>query len=932
MEASDMADLKQVQAELLGFMAPDAVVAQGRALIVQPKSAEEISKVLQVANRTKTPVRPRGGGSNWWSSTAPPEGGILLWLGRMNDIVKIDEGQMTVTAQGGTPFVKIDEALRETGFKLKIFPESGGAVPCMMECPAHMNPPEYINLIAKGQYEEAIRRMKETNPLPLVCGRICPRTCETKCRRNHYEGPVGINYLKRFVADVDIAKDQPYLPSIQPATGKRAAIIGAGPAGLTAAWFLARAGHRVTIFERREKPGGMLRYGLPAYRIPRELLDAEIAVIQSLGVEMQFGIEFGRDVTVEGLKTAGFDAVLLAVGSQIGCPLGLPGEEACSHVSIGLNFMNAVNSGTAPDFTGRNIAVIGGGNVAMDSARTALRLGAKSVEVLCREDASEMPAAAFEIEAAKLEGIAFTVLTDPVGLVQTGDAVSLTFTKIVPGTWSAPVAVPGTQYTAAYDHVISAVGQTQELSFISPDCALTTEQNRVAADPNTLMTNIDGLFAAGDVVTGMQSAIQAIAAGRRAAVTMGKYMLGQALPIGPTYFDQVQGSYGAIDYEALFDLPKQIAKVAMPTLTEAERRCTFKEVELGLTEAEARREALRCFSCNQKLGTLAGHLQTWGTSPFSSANAEDQHTQIMGVKVVLPTGEIVTIGTGALKNALGQYHPSFYPASLATLYVGSEGAFGVIAEATLKIYPYPEAMTSHIATFESSEETFRFLAKVVERQRAGGLSTLMEVRRINGEAASHYFPQLAGKIPENASDYIMLTAEGYKEDVDRHLAQAFILAQGNGGTVIAEALSDWWDGRFTLATAHLSKGRRVMICAFVPFTLLPEVLALSKKYEVEFGLDLGMFGYPFGGPVYLAHAVFPWWTGDEESHQKALYQAQTMMKALVDLGCAPQRVGNDFLDLTVDALEPSYVDFVKRLKHALDPNGIMNPGVIVKGK
>jgi len=474
--------------------------------------------------------------------------------------------------------------------------------PCVAECPAHMDVQGYIAHIARGEYAEAVQLMKQTNPLPVVCGRICTRTCETKCRRNAFEGPLGIAYLKRFAADIDLAKDQPYLPEKKPATGKKAAIIGAGPAGLTAAWFLAQMGHGVTIFERQEHPGGMLRYGIPSYRMPRETLDAEIDIIKSLGVEIVYGVDFGKDVTAKSLKVAGYDSILLAVGSQVGQPLGVGGEEGCSNVLIGVDFLGSVTRGTQPDFMGKKIAVVGGGNTAMDCARTALRLGAERVELIYRRTVAEMPADKMEIEESLHEGVHFSVLTNPVALEQEDCVVFLELTKMELGEPDAsgrrrPEPVAGSEHVVKFDYIISAIGQTQDLSFIGPNCEVTANRwDCLEADPRTMMTNIDGIFAAGDAVSGPLTAIKAIAGGKQAALAMDAYMLGQPLHHTPTFYEHVRGQNSEID-PAAFGEKEKIEKTPMPMLTETERHHNFHEVELGFTEEQAKLEASRCLSC-----------------------------------------------------------------------------------------------------------------------------------------------------------------------------------------------------------------------------------------------------------------------------------------------------------------------------------------------
>ncbi|MCL2230361.1 MAG: FAD-dependent oxidoreductase [Treponema sp.] len=478
--------------------------------------------------------------------------------------------------------------------------------PCVLECPAHTDVQGYIRHIANGHYDEALKLIKETNPLPVVCGRICTRPCETKCRRNILEGKVGIAYLKRFVADIDLKKGvgrRPgsYLPAKKSPTGKKAAIIGAGPAGLSAAWFLTQEGHSVTIYEKQESPGGMLRYGIPSYRMPRETLDQEIEIIKSLGVQIVYNKEFGKDITVNSLKADGAGAILLAVGSQKGYPLGVDGESKCANVLIGIEFLGSVTRGKHPDFNGKKIAVVGGGNTAMDCVRTSMRLGAQNVKLIYRRTIKEMPADELEIEEAQLEGVEFDILTNPLSVSQSGSTVTMKLTKMELGEPDAsgrrsPRPVAGSEYNLDVDYVISAIGQTQDLSFISGDCSVSTNRDCIVADTHTMMTNIDGVFAAGDGVTGPKTAIMAIAGGKRAALAMSHYMNGKTIAAEEILYNHLKAKdYKDIDSSKIE--AEEIEKIHMPMLTEEQRSHNFKEVELGFSEEQAKKEAQRCLQC-----------------------------------------------------------------------------------------------------------------------------------------------------------------------------------------------------------------------------------------------------------------------------------------------------------------------------------------------
>jgi len=513
--------------------------------------------------------------------------------------------------------------------------------PCVLECPAHTDVQGYINHITNGNYEDALKLIKETNPLPVVCGRICARPCEKKCRRNIFEGRVGIAYLKRFVADIDLKKDKPYLPAKKSRTGKKAAIIGAGPAGLSAAWFLALEGHSVTIFERQENPGGMLRYGIPSYRMPRETLDEEIEIIKSLGVEIKYNIEFGKDITIKSLKADGYSSILLAVGSQKGYPLGVDGEKDCANVLIGVDFLGSVTRGKQPDFNGKKIAVVGGGNTAMDCTRTAIRLGAQNVKLIYRRTIAEMPADEMEIEEAQHEGIEFCILTNPLGVSPSAsqkDAITMTLTKMELGEPDksgrrSPRPVAGSEYKLDVDYVISAIGQTQDLSFINNDCNVTASKDCITADKDTMMTNIDGVFAAGDGVTGPKTAILAIAGGKKAAKAMSRYMNGEAAVIEGDCYNHIKAKDCKDIDPATFineknEQIKKIDKVAMPMISLSDRKNNFDEVELGYSQEEAKLEASRCLQCgcaDADECKLRQYATVYGADQFAFSGEQTKH-------------------------------------------------------------------------------------------------------------------------------------------------------------------------------------------------------------------------------------------------------------------------------------------------------------------
>jgi len=489
---------------------------------------------------------------------------------------------------------------RRVCLELLLSEHTGDCVaPCTMTCPAHIDVHHYIEHIGNGEYDLALQLIKQQNPLPSVCGRVCTKPCEDECRRNLVDERVGINNLKRFASDYDRVNG-PYIPEISPTSGKKIAVIGAGPSGLSCAYYSAIYGHQVTVFEKHDNPGGMLRYGIPSYRLPREILDFEVGIIETMGVEFRYGVEFGKDIDYKKLKAMGYDAIFLGVGSQKGWDLGCEGEDHCSRIYTGVDFLERVESYNDIDFTGLTVMVVGAGNTAIDAARTAIRLGAESVQIIYRRGRAEMPAHPEEIHAAELEGVEMITLTNPKAVAMDGESIAVTLIDMALGEPDAsgrcrPVPIEGSEHLCMADIVIAAIGQTQDLSFVNEEFNLKTNRGTIAADQNTTQTNIADVFAGGDAVTGPATAIQAIAAGAKGARAIHRFF--NNLPLPKTEYDHVMGrkiqDVSPTYYEGEVKKEKQIQAELEPKL----RIQDFSEVDQTFTEEQAKAEALRCLKC-----------------------------------------------------------------------------------------------------------------------------------------------------------------------------------------------------------------------------------------------------------------------------------------------------------------------------------------------
>ncbi len=483
--------------------------------------------------------------------------------------------------------------------------------PCQLSCPAGIDIQGYIALAALGKYHDAIKLIKDRNPLPAVCGRVCTRPCEVKgCRRNLLDEAVGIDYIKRYIADLDLGAAQPWRPALAPANGKRVAIVGGGPAGLSCAYYLANKGYAPHIFEALPEAGGMLRYGIPEYRLPKEVLDLEINQILDLGVKLSTNVVLGRDFTIAGLKQDGYAAVFLGIGAWESSKMRVQNEEVAG-VKPGIDFLREYGLRRATPLKGR-VLVVGGGNTAIDCARTALRLGADEVRLLYRRTRKEMPANPIEIDAAEHEGVKMEFLVAPTRvIVADGRAVGLECLRMELGEPDAsgrrsPKPVRGSEFNVEGDTVIAAIGQNTQVQQIVGggvanmlpfgETLNLTRWQTVQVSDKTFETTVDGVFSGGDVVTGAATAIEAIAAGRKAAHAIDTYVrTGKAQP-EPAEFVSRKDAFRRVTVDDLRD-GARYGRRPMPELTVDERVKSFVEVEQGYTGADLRLETGRCLEC-----------------------------------------------------------------------------------------------------------------------------------------------------------------------------------------------------------------------------------------------------------------------------------------------------------------------------------------------
>jgi formate dehydrogenase major subunit len=540
-------------------------------------------------------------------------------------------------------------AARKTALELLLSDHVGDCIgPCRTGCPARLDIPGFVTLVAGREFRRSAEIVSDFLTLPAALGRICPRLCEQRCHRCEKGEPLSVGNLHRLVADRDMGSEARYVPLKERITGKTVAIVGAGPAGLAAAYHLLRRGHQTVLFDRHPEPGGMLRWGIPAFRLPRNLLAKEIDVIRLLGGELRMEKSLGRDFTLDDLRRD-FDAVFLAIGAQAIRGLGCPGEELAMSA---IAFLETVALGKSPEI-GEDVIILGGGNTAMDAARTALRLGARNVRVLYRRTRREMPCLMAEVEAAEAEGVKLETLVAPAGLDRTPNGrLSLTTQcmELGPPDESGrprPVPVPGSEAVVEATCVIAAIGQIVETNELKAS-GLDLSRHGLRVNPATLATNLEGVFAGGDAVTGADLAVRAVAAGRLAAVSIDQYLDGRPVQGDPEMISVLMGKMNDEELAEFFREIEEAPRAPMAELPIEERVNGFAEVELGLSEAAAIEEAGRCMNCGcskASVCSLRQYATEYGADPLRFAGSRRSfHRDSSHPEIVYEPGKCILCG------------------------------------------------------------------------------------------------------------------------------------------------------------------------------------------------------------------------------------------------------------------------------------------------
>lgn len=608
---------------ILGFMGWDGFAVRGKGVSVVDMCRAYLEAVQAASCGKCFPCRV---GTKVLAATL---GRICAGKGKMRDLEEMEdlgrsimEGSKCQIGQTGplplllalahyreefTSVIRGKKVLRRGNYKVKI------TAPCMNTCPAHLDIPTYIERIAEGAFGESLRVIRERTCLPGVLGRVCIRPCEGSCRRRNVDEPIDIRHLKRFVADYELEKKaMPLLPMPEPSKGKKVAIIGAGPAGLSCAYYLALKGYGVTIFEQGDEPGGMAAVGIPDYRLPRAILRREVDIITSLGVEIRYKTTVGKDVTFGDLKRD-YDAIFIGVGAQGSMPMGVEGEDKGYKGFIpGVQYLYSINKGADPYPEGKRVAVVGGGNVAIDCVRSSFRIGKEEVSLLYRRSRKEMPADPTEVHDAEQEGVRFEYLCAPTRIIEEGgrvkgvECIRMELGEPDQSGRRRPVPIKGSEFVVETDILIPAIGQRVDLSFLQDrDGVKTTKWSTVAADEDTFQTSQKGVFSAGDCVTGPDVLVRAAGNARLAAEMIDQYLKGKEVKLGDEErLERLLAAIGVYDAEEEIGIVPGGEREVLEMLPPETRKRTFAEVEKGFSTDAAMREASRCLRC-YRVGLVA---------------------------------------------------------------------------------------------------------------------------------------------------------------------------------------------------------------------------------------------------------------------------------------------------------------------------------------
>lgn len=546
-----------VRSNYVSTINPEKCVGCGECVEVCPTNAIRLGQKLCTINEVKNPVRTEFPSDTEWGSD--------MW----NPDYRVNR----------------KESL------------DSGTAPCKTECPAHISIPGYLKLASQGRYREALEMIKKENPFPAVCGRVCPALCESACTRNNLDCSVAIDDVKKFIAELDLHEESRFIPTIKHNYDKKIAVVGAGPSGLTCAYFLAIEGYKVTVFEKQKELGGMLQYGIPEFRLQKNVIKAEIEILKELGIEFKTGVNVGTDITIPQLREEGFKAFYIAIGAQDGRKINIENVDA-KNVITGVEFLRQTKERN--EFNLGKTVVIGGGNVAIDVARTAIRLENAGVSMFCLESRDTMPALQDEVHEALSEGI---VLHNEYGpkriLVENGKVVGVEFKKCLQlldeNKRFNPIFDENDCITVEADHVLLSVGQQIQWGtlFEGLDVKLNPNQT-ISVDPQTLQSSVSDIFAGGDVATGPKYAIHAISSGKEAAISIHRFVnRGQSLVYGRNNKYFVSLDKNNVDYSG-YD---EVSRERVYTLHLDNLKGNFKDPRGVLTEEQVKKETMRCLSC-----------------------------------------------------------------------------------------------------------------------------------------------------------------------------------------------------------------------------------------------------------------------------------------------------------------------------------------------